>query len=396
MISIRNLLIISGRYPHEHDPISGSFVFSQVEVLKEHFDRIVVISTNPYTPAFLACFLEPGRRLDSLSKDYSYDNVEVRFTHEIVLPVKLLKRFRGNQTLRITRNILSKLRFKPDIVHAHFSWPPGFVGVRIAEEYGIPCIITIHEDHDWLIREENDPKIRETWKRAHTLIRVNNVDVPLLEKYNVSVRTIPNGFQPLKFHPLELESCRKLLDLPGDRFVTFCLGSLIERKGFQDLLEAARSIVKKDEKILFVIGGDGPLKMRLLKLIEKYGLTDHVKLTGYIADDQVPIWMNAANIFVLPSYSEGNPTVMFEALGCGKPYIGTDVGGVPEIITDHRLGSLVEPGDVAGLAKSICSSIVTEWDDAFILDHAQQFTWEKVGSQLMNIYSQLTEDVIGT
>lgn len=382
-------MVISGRYPHEHDPISGSFVFSQVGVLKEYFDRILVISTNPYTPSFLNKWLTPGRKLDSLAENYSYDNVEVRFTHEIVLPVNVLKRFRGNQAYRITKKMLAELRFEPDIVHAHFSWPPGFVGVKIAEDHRIPCLITIHEDREWLNREVSDNRITETWKQADCLIRVNKIDVPMLKKYNDNVRTIPNGFHPNRFHPMEQDECRKRLGLARDRFITFSLGSIIHRKGFQDLVEAARIIVKENVNTLFIIGGDGPDRLKISGLIKKYNLSDHVLLTGYIPEDEVPIWMNAANEFVLPSYSEGNPTVMFEALGCGKPFIGTIVGGVPEVITDPKLGSLVKPGDVDGLQNAISTSMEINWDEEFILDHAKQFTWDKIGSQLMDIYAEL-------
>lgn len=86
------------------------------------------------------------------------------------------------------------------------------------------------------------------------------------------------------------------------------------------------------------------------------------------------------------SLSEGNPTVMFEALGCGRPFVGTRVGGVPEVIVDDRLGILVEPGDPEALARAILQALEREWDHEYIRTYAQQFTWENIAKQVMEVY----------
>ena len=77
--------------------------------------------------------------------------------------------------------------------------------------------------------------------------------------------------------------------------------------------------------------------------------------------------MNACDLFVLPSLNEGNPTVMFEALGCGKPFVGTKVGGVPEVIASDDYGLLVEPADPEDLAEKILVALDREWDREAIL-----------------------------
>jgi len=79
------------------------------------------------------------------------------------------------------------------------------------------------------------------------------------------------------------------------------------------------------------------------------------------------LWINAADIFVLPSLGEGNPTIMFECLGCGKPFVGTTVGGVPEVITSDDYGLLVEPADPKDLARKILMALGREWDREAIL-----------------------------
>ena len=86
--------------------------------------------------------------------------------------------------------------------------------------------------------------------------------------------------------------------------------------------------------------------------------------------------MNASDLFVLPSLNEGNPTVMFEALGCGKPFVGSKVGGVPEVITSEEYGLLVEPGNSTDLAEKILQAFEEEWNRESILGIAAIFVEE--------------------
>jgi glycosyltransferase involved in cell wall biosynthesis len=124
-------------------------------------------------------------------------------------------------------------------------------------------------------------------------------------------------------------------------------------------------------------------------MITDLELNDYVKLVGETPHSEIPSWMHGSSIFVLPSLSEGNPTVMFEALGCGKPFVGTKVGGIPEIIVDDRLGILVNPGDSEALAQAIQQALERKWDHAFIQEYARQFTWENIASKMMEVYKEI-------
>ena len=84
--------------------------------------------------------------------------------------------------------------------------------------------------------------------------------------------------------------------------------------------------------------------------------------------------------------SEGNPTVMFEALGVGLPFVGTAVGGVPEIITSEDYGLLCPPADPECLAEKILIALEKEWDREKIRKYAEQFTWEEIAKRVINIY----------
>ena len=94
--------------------------------------------------------------------------------------------------------------------------------------------------------------------------------------------------------------------------------------------------------------------------------------------------VNAADVFVLPSYSEGNPTVMFEALGCGIPYVGTNVGGVRDIIHSEKYGFIYDnPKDYKTFANLLDKSLNKKWDKNEILNYSKRFTWNKIVQELL-------------
>ena len=143
-------------------------------------------------------------------------------------------------------------------------------------------------------------------------------------------------------------------------------------------------IHKKD--VIFIIIGDGPLRPDLERQIHSLGLEDYVKLVGGKPHGDIPFWMNACDLFVLSSLNEGNPTVMFEALGCGKPFVGTKVGGVPGIITSDEYGQLVEPADPEDLAEKILMALDLRWNYQKIFRYASQYTWENITANIRDIY----------
>ena len=113
--------------------------------------------------------------------------------------------------------------------------------------------------------------------------------------------------------------------------------------------------------------GDGPERKNLHDLVKKFNLDDRVKLAGSVPHSEIPKWINLSNFLVLPSLNEGMPTVMLEALGCGKPVIATKVGGIPEIINE-KIGVLVDKDNPDSLAQGLLSAINQRWDNEYILN----------------------------
>ena len=396
MIRSKNLLVICDRYPHSKDSFSGVFVYHRVNELKRYFESVMVISLTPYTPKILSPFLQPRRRMDSLAADYNYENVQVRFAKHFVFPFEPFKKYRGNGAYRSTIKILTRTNFKPAILHAHFIWPSGYVGMRISREYNIPFVLTAHGHDVYDIPFQNDfyNKItKEILNSADFVITPSNRNKKILVNKlgcsSTKIKIIYNGYDPKLFHPIEKRICRERLSLPPHRKIILSVGNLNPVKGHIYLVKSMKKVVKTYPDTRCYIVGQGTEKTRLEKEIKNLGLENNVFLVGPQEHKKIPLWMNAADIFVLPSIDEGNPTVIFEALGCGKPVIGTKVGGVPEIIKNDRLGILVPPKNPDALADAILTALEHKWDLNYISMYAKQFTWSSIAKQILEIYHKL-------
>lgn len=379
----KTLLVLTPSYPNEDESfIAETFVKFQIAELKQFFRKVIVIS--PVLRSF-GYF-----KKDRLCKDYTYDNVEVYYPRCFYVPIFWLSKILIDNRLNVVEQTIEEHQLYFDLIHAHFTWPSGYIGVRLKEKYGKPIITTIHENGDWFDKEVemNHRLINTAWVKADALIRVSKKDVAVLLRYNKQVYAIPNGFSRA-FHPIDTSVARARLGLPKDARIIFTLGNLIKRKGFNYLIDAMEQVYSQRDDVLCFIGGEGAERGRLQGQIELFGLGDKVKLLGPVPSDVLPFWMNACDLFVLPSLNEGNPTVMFEALGCGKPFVGTKVGGVPEVITSDEYGLLVEPANPEDLAEKILVALDREWDREAILAYAERYKWENITKEILSVYEQV-------
>lgn len=163
------------------------------------------------------------------------------------------------------------------------------------------------------------------------------------------LHVVTNGVDA-RFHPQDAKGCRAELGLPDEGFIVLFVGLLVPVKGLDHLLDGLQQLL--DLPLTCVLVGDGPLEEHLRGRLAD-GLEDRVVFAGRQSALEVPKWMAAADLFVLPSLSEGRPNVVLEAQACGLPVIATAVGGTPELIEDGVSGMLVAPGDAGALANAI-------------------------------------------
>ncbi|NOS96953.1 MAG: glycosyltransferase, partial [Methylotenera sp.] len=132
-----------------------------------------------------------------------------------------------------------------------------------------------------------------------------------------------------------------------------CVGRLCEQKGQLLLIDAANILAKKGIPFELVLGGDGEMRAEIESQIKRYGLEKNVRITGWISSDQVREEILNAKALVLPSFAEGLPVVIMEAMALRRPVISTYIAAIPELVVNGQHGFLFPAGDVDALAETL-------------------------------------------
>lgn len=229
----------------------------------------------------------------------------------------------------------------------------------------VPAVITVHDLSFLRFPERFRPAnrfylsmlSRLSCRRARRVIAVSQATadevVHLLDVPADRVDVVPHGVEHTRFRPLsstQVEAFRREKGLP-ERFVLF-VGTLEPRKNLITLVEAfARTQAVQGKAHLMIAGGQGWYYQEIFKRVEELGLGKAVHWVGYVPDAELPLWYNAATVFVYPSLYEGFGMPLLEAMACGTPVIASATSCFPEVV--GQAGLLVSPQDVAGLSDTM-------------------------------------------
>lgn len=334
-----NLLVIGEAY--------NTFQKDSTDLLASSFNSVYMfVKFNPISEisryiSFPA--LNPFNSKSKINLTNKPPNLYIILAPILYAPLDSHYKKMGDKLYHTVDKIITEKNINFNLIHSHFTWPTGYVGMKLKEKYNVPFIVTAHgydiyhlpfKDEDWT------EKIRSVLKSADYIITVSNSNLKFIQKLKVNnhVIVLPNGFKSDLFYMQNSRDCRKKLNLPVGGKIILSVGNLAEVKGHKYLIEAMQEVAIRRKDVLCIIVGMGPLENNLKKQINAANLQNHFLLAGRKSHNEIPLWINACDVFVLPSLNEGNPTVMFECLGCGKPFIGTKVGGIPEIITSDDYG----------------------------------------------------------
>jgi len=171
------------------------------------------------------------------------------------------------------------------------------------------------------------------------------------------------------------------------------IGRLSEEKGTPNFVEAISQIIEQKDDLKFLIGGDGQLRSEIENYLNEKNLNDKVKFPGWISHDQLPDYFNEMRLIVLPSYTEGLPNIMLEAMACGTPVLATPVGAIPDVIKDGETGFIMENNSPECITRNVIRALnhpdlekITMNARALV---EREFTYEKAVEGYRNILSEL-------
>ena len=295
------------------------------------------------------------------------------------------------------KKIIKKIN--PDIIHAHWAFPQGLA----AKMTGLNYIITIYGGEIFLANKYKlitvlDNIIKNSYKSFALTSGLRDVMKEFGIKSEIDI--IPLGVDTNVFkNNIHSKNIKKIY-CPNNELMILSVGRLVEKKGMEYLISAFKKVKDEITNVKLVIVGNGHLYNKLLNLRDKLGLQKDVIFTKEINHGLLPKYYSASDLFVLPSIidnigdRETQGVVFLEAMVSGIPVIGTNTGGIPDIISNKNVGVLVPEKNSEKLAREIIKLLknkkLREKYSKNGYDHAfRNFNWKSIAVRYANVYKEM-------
>lgn len=345
---------------------------------------------------------ESAHQLDlRLGVGAMYDSEKLQAVAALGVNTAVFRLIRHTDPLALSLSVgevaLYLRREEIEVLHTH-STEAGIVGRFAAAIADVPIVIheihgdPITPDRHWLL----NGLIKHLERICATLSTVLIVKSTVIRDTYLKRGIGDPDHYELIYHGVDIDRFREAqpaVDLESDdRVVLTFVGRLTEGKGLFDLLSAIEGL---DGAVKLLIVGDGPLRSELQQALNDRGLGGCVTLTGYRED--IPSVLAAADVFVLPSYREGTPRAITEALASGTPVVSTDIAGIPEQVTDGETGYLISPGDEYALTDRL-QRLVDDSDKREVMGTAavsavERFSLETAAHRYRDLYDRLLTEI---
>ena len=385
------VLIISNNFPNGAEPVRGIFIYQIVKALMEKCD-VEVVAPLPWIPKFVVKRLSLNYPFAYVPSEEFIGGIRVYHPRYLVIP-KVLGFMHGIFLFVPLFRLIKRLERKQklDVLNAHWIFPDGFATAWAGKILKKPTVLTgLGCDLNYY---PSLPFRKLFIKKALNLADiVTTVGKELKEPVfglgisKEKVCAIPNGVDFKRFNVIPREEARRRLQIENSGPLLVTVSSLDEAKGGRYLIQAIKEMGHDfDDAARLLMVGDGPLRKDLLLQTKQLGIANKVVLLGKRPHHEIPLWMNAADLFCLPSIREGQPNVILEALACGTPVVASNVGSIPEMIQTEN-GRIAEAANSKSLAHQILYCLDREWDRMAIRNSIPKFTWEDSAELYMQAY----------
>lgn len=258
-------------------------------------------------------------------------------------------------------------RLRPDVLHAHWLLPNGPLAALVSQQSGIPLVISIHGSGVFMAERHRALRLAARYAlRRATRVTACSRDLASramrLGGSEETISAIPYGVDASEFHPPDPEArreARSALGLAGGTFVILAVGRLVEKKGFEFLIQALPPLDGLGIESLLVVAGAGDLEGQLKGVASEAGVERRVRFLGNVRRQHLRQLFAAADTLVIPSIHDaagnvdGLPNVVLEGLASGLPLVASDIAGIPDVIQHERNGLLVPEQDSQALSSAI-------------------------------------------
>lgn len=305
-----------------------------------------------------------------------------------------------------------------DLAHANF-WMSGLVATQLKRELGIPFVVTFHAlgkvrrlhqgEDDGFPRQRNAIEEQIVAEADHVIAECPQDRADLVEHYRadgVSMSVVPCGVDPNEFTPEAKADARRVLGIDPDARLITHVGRMVPRKGIDTLIEAL-GLLRRGYGIdarMLIVGGNSeepdpvqtPEIARLQSIAREQGVEDAVDFRGARPRNSLKHYYSAADVFATTPWYEPFGITPLEAMACGTPVIGADVGGIKYSVVDRETGYLVPPRDPDALAARLAClltnpELATQFGARGRERVMNAFTWELVARQVLRVYHEVLQ-----
>ncbi len=372
--------VVTDLWPSQSEPHSGSFVYSQAAHLGEWFRQLILV------PILLGPRLH-RRVWGTAVQGWQRDRWPLPLPHQVIgYPMLRVPKY-GEAAARAigARVALFRAREKPQLVHGHFLLHAGAAAVRLGRALGVPVVLTAHGSDVRFLDGGVQPWLRDEMldacARAQRIVAVEDGLAAALVRHGVpegKVEVIPMGVDAKLFGIVARSDARRRLGLDADGRIVLFVGRATQAKGVGILDDALRRLRGSGTPLAGYAAGPVELPLRELRSV------------GTLPAEELACWINAADVVCLPSYAEGMPVSVGEALACGTPVVATPVGGIPGLVREGENGLLVPVGDAEALAHALLAAVERPWAREEIRQSSSWLWWSAVAPRL----ARLLEDVL--
>jgi len=374
------IAVITQYFPTSEQPWAGHSAYQTLRYLAQWHEVQVFYPEVRYPKR-----LTPTTgRLTRLDASYQPDGVEVEYIPYPALPA-VSRALNG--WVASGRLLPHVRRFGPEIILNYVVYPDGFAALRVGQALKVPVVVTaIGSDLNRIPDPLCGALTRKTLRESDAVVTVSG-DLKrtaiLLGADAGKSYAILNGCDTSIFYNRDRGEARAELRIGPDEEVVAYVGRMDVRKGLRELIEAVASLHERRPRLRCYLVGDGSDETALRELIAQKNAGEYVRLMPPCRTDGVALWMAAADLVTLPSYKEGCPNVVLEALAAGRPVVASDVGGIPELM-DHSSGRLVPAMDSGALAAALDQVLDVEWSGNEIATRHQR-GWADVARDVQGI-----------
>jgi teichuronic acid biosynthesis glycosyltransferase TuaC len=390
------VLVITRIFPNAQEPLSSPFNRQQFAALGR-LCHVEIMATIPWFPGagVLGRLARAGHavRLAAVPARDVIDGLAVVHPRVVYVPRFGAALSGALEVASLARAVLAR-RHRVDVVLGSWAYPDGAAAVALARMIGVPAVIKAHGSDLNVLGAMRGPRanLALALPRAARVVAVSRAlgdKASELGAPRSRVEIVPNGIDTSLFHVRDAAEARAALGLPpAGRIILYC-GRLERPKGVFDLLDAFAGIAGQAEDLSLVLLGEGSARAEAEARAKPFGA--RVRFVGARPLAEVPVWLAASTLVTLPSWNEGSPNVVREALACGRPVVGTSVGGIPELVTDDALGRLVPARSPAELGRALLSAAGTEFDAAYIAAQGGG-SWEDSAARLLGVLRAARRD----